>query len=278
MDVENIVDPCVFNSLLTKNVPHILESIFLSLDYYSFNNCLNVNKAWNGLLTSESFKVKAKLLFHKEIEEENKELFKATVLGEIAKVRKILYSGMVDVNSVNRMYYDSTALIEAVNRGKKQMVKLLLHAGADPNKGDKRGRTPLLWAVGNWDVFKVLLDAGAEPDKENDYGYTPLHMAACGSYKHAVKMLLEKGADPTKRDGKGRDALAHAAMNGQKDVVIFLLERGIDPTKRDRDGRSPFALALEHKHNATAKILIDHIFKSGNHQALYDQLVIMCER
>ena len=72
MDRELLVHPCAFGTLFTRNVPHILERIFLSLDYYLFNECLKVNKAWNGLLTSESFKVKAKLLFHKEIEEEIK--------------------------------------------------------------------------------------------------------------------------------------------------------------------------------------------------------------
>ena len=50
MDRELLVHPCAFGTLFTRNVPHILERIFLSLDYYSFNECLNVNKAWNGLL------------------------------------------------------------------------------------------------------------------------------------------------------------------------------------------------------------------------------------
>ena len=277
MDVKQIADSCAFDTLFTKKVPHILEMIFLSLDYYSFNECLEVNKAWNGLLGSESYKVKAKLLFHKEIEEENKELFKATVFGEIGKIRRILSNGMVDVNSLNRSYH-STALIQAVIRSYKEVVQLLLHAGADPNMADKHGKTPLHLAGREIEVVKALLDAGADPDRRVIQGNTPIHLAAYNGNLNVVKLLMERGADPTKRGGNGRDALAIAAMKGQNNVVIFLLERGIDPTKRDRDGKSPFALALEHKHKATAKILLDHIFKSGNHQALYDQLVIMCDR
>ena len=276
MDVKKIADTCAFDTLFTKNVPHILERIFLSLDYYTFNECLRVNKAWNCLLTSESFKVKAKK-FHKEIEEENKELFKATVFGDIGKVRRIISSGMVDVNNVDRSYH-STALIEAVKRGQKEMVKLLLHAGADPNKADRFGKTPLHLAIWEIEVVKVLLDAGAEADRVDVGGYTPLHVAACCSDKHVVKLLMERGADPTKTNDYGWDALALAAMNGHKDVVILLLERGEDPTKSYKDGRSSLVLALEYKHKATAKIILDHIFKSGNLEALYDQLVIMCNR
>ena len=57
------MDPCAFDMLFTRSVPNILEKIFLSLDYNSFKACLEVSKAWKGLLVSESFKRKAKLVF-----------------------------------------------------------------------------------------------------------------------------------------------------------------------------------------------------------------------
>ena len=42
---------CSFDTLFTKNVPHIMEKIFLSLDPASFKACLDVSKSWNEVLT-----------------------------------------------------------------------------------------------------------------------------------------------------------------------------------------------------------------------------------
>ena len=57
-----------FDTLFAKNVPHILEKIFLSLDYESFKACQRVNNSWNVLLTSASFIKKARTLFQKGIQ------------------------------------------------------------------------------------------------------------------------------------------------------------------------------------------------------------------
>ena len=40
---------CAFDKVLSKNVPHILEKIFFSLDYNSFISCQDVCNTWNGL-------------------------------------------------------------------------------------------------------------------------------------------------------------------------------------------------------------------------------------
>ena len=50
------MDISPFDLLFKKNVPHILEKIFLYLDYESYKSCLMVDKTWNHFLTSESFK------------------------------------------------------------------------------------------------------------------------------------------------------------------------------------------------------------------------------
>ena len=56
-----------FDALLTKNVPHIVEKIFLSLDYKSFKTCRKVSMTWKQLLTSESFQMKEKSVFIMEL-------------------------------------------------------------------------------------------------------------------------------------------------------------------------------------------------------------------
>ena len=105
-----------FDTLLTKNVPHIIEKIFLSLDYQSFKRCQVVSNKWSQLLTSDSLKAKAKSVFYGEISEE---LFDACIgecdhddcdcesecdhgdiecEGNADEVKRLLSSGMVDVN------------------------------------------------------------------------------------------------------------------------------------------------------------------------------------
>ena len=63
---------CSFDILFAKNVPHILEKIFLSLDYESFKNCVKVNDAWKNLLTSEAFKRKWMIVYQEAMLTEEK--------------------------------------------------------------------------------------------------------------------------------------------------------------------------------------------------------------
>ena len=53
---------CHFNVLFTRNVPHILEKIFLSLDYESYESAGNVSTVWYNLLTSKNYQRKAKIV------------------------------------------------------------------------------------------------------------------------------------------------------------------------------------------------------------------------
>ena len=66
-DTGHNVGVCASDKLLSKNVPHIFEKIFLSLDYDSFKACQRVNTSWHVLLISASFIKKARSTFQWEI-------------------------------------------------------------------------------------------------------------------------------------------------------------------------------------------------------------------
>ena len=123
---------CGFGKLFTKSVPHILEKIFLSLDYASFKTCMKVNTMWQELLTSESFTRLGKLTFSEDIE---RELWHALHGGNVHEVRKVLSCGMVDVNCTNKE--NRTPLLTAVEMGFKDVVQLLLEEGADSRIANK---------------------------------------------------------------------------------------------------------------------------------------------
>ena len=86
---------CKFDTLLTKSVPHILEKIFLNLDLASFMNCMEVDTVWHELLTSKSYKRLGRLMFHCEID---RELWIAASEGNAGEVRRLILTGMVDIN------------------------------------------------------------------------------------------------------------------------------------------------------------------------------------
>ena len=90
MNISEATEPCAFNKLFTKSVPHILEKIFFSLDYKSFKICKEVSNSWNDLLTLESFKRMGKSVFREVIVDE---LVHASFNGNSKEVRSIITSG-----------------------------------------------------------------------------------------------------------------------------------------------------------------------------------------
>ena len=76
-DEGEVNGPCAFDKIFLKNVPHILEIIFFSLDFESYKKCLEVNNTWKELLTSESYQTKGKIVFHQEIFAMEKKLMQA---------------------------------------------------------------------------------------------------------------------------------------------------------------------------------------------------------
>jgi ankyrin repeat protein len=75
----------------------------------------------------------------------------------------------------------------AAQEGQVEAVRLLLAAGADPNKADEHGNGPLWTAVhqaclarrtdANVEVVRLLIAAGADPDHKNNYGHSPRESA-----------------------------------------------------------------------------------------------------
>ena len=261
------MDPCAFDMLFTRSVPNILEKIFLSLDYKSFKACLDVSKTWNELLTADSYRAKGKLVFHAELLQEEKKLWNAVIYGNTGKVKNLLSTGMLNVNYVRGCDF-RTPLLEAAYYGQKDVVQLLLDRGADPNKEDAYGWTPLSETQRcGPDVVQLLLDRGADPKKTGLCGLTPLHEAVINNQKDVVKMLLNAGAEVDTADAFGRTplycALECMAMYGNKEVVLLLLRKGADHNKPCKDGVSPLRMAEKRGHYDIVQMLREEGGKKG---------------
>jgi ankyrin repeat protein len=83
----------------------------------------------------------------------------------------------------------------------------------------------------NMEGLRLLLDAGADPNKVNGRGETTLHWAVwrCRSTE-IIAALLDHGAAIEARRPDGRTAYALAVVSGQTEVAALLKSRGADTT------------------------------------------------
>ena len=136
--------------------------ILLSLDYETFRNIWGVCKEWDELLATESFRKKAKALFYYNTQEENEAILHLAsgFRSGCPQIVKILVSRGINPN-IQHPQDKMTPLCLAASSGSKDVVEVLLDAGADTNIPDVRGRTPFMKAVlnGHAEVVKQLLDA-----------------------------------------------------------------------------------------------------------------------
>src|SRR5438132_1510075 len=161
------------------------------------------------------------------------------------------------------------------------MVKMLLDAGAEPERANPDGQTALMLAIktGEVAVVDMLIKAGANVNTiEKFHNQTPLMWAAAAP-KNAgtmVKLLLAKGADVKRRSlysdwpsqitsepraqyrpVGGLTALLYAARDGCYDCVDPLIGAGADVNIPTPEGVTALMLALDNDHNDVARLLLD---------------------
>ncbi|MEU4681846.1 ankyrin repeat domain-containing protein [Streptomyces xinghaiensis] len=132
----------------------------------------------------------------------------------------------------------SRRLFGAILVGDAAQAKAVLHAGADPERRDGDGVTPLYAASvqGAADIVRLLLAAGASPDAESrgpGSEGTPLCAAACWGHAEAVRELLAYGADPNLREdhGTGLSPLAWADAGPHPETAGLLVAAGAVPSR-----------------------------------------------
>lgn len=150
----------------------------------------------------------------------------------------------------------STALHLAIERNNKEMVDCLIRCGADIERTNGEGHTPLQYAAigvngdcGRPKMVNFLVKLGANVNARSRNGYTALTAAVANKNKEMIACLLQNGADINRLDGNGHAPVHTAILDLRDDAkssesfLRFLFKHGGDPNVKTRKGQTPLCLA-----------------------------------
>lgn len=105
-----------------------------------------------------------------------------------------------------------------------EQLQTLKNHGADINKAENEGATPLFFASqeGYKDIAKLLLDHDANINTADNNKATPLYVACQNGHKDIVKLLLDHNAEINKAANNGITPLQIASHLGHNDIVDLL--------------------------------------------------------
>lgn len=171
--------------------------------------------------------------------------------GDAAAIRFLLSRGERTASLGENLDLNGAAF-----HGHWRLCQFLIELGADANRPlPDTGETPLHAALCTADrsshdlAVRVLLDAGADPNRATrpgaptgsfmrdcrTKGETPLHRAAAFGTVETIRMLLDAGASCEARDASGDSPLSWASWHLRPDPVLRLLcfgEHAIQPNRR----------------------------------------------
>ena len=81
-------------------------------------------------------------------------------------------------------------------------------------------------AEGNREIVKILVEAGANVDAKNRFGDPALHRAILKGDSEMVRILVEAGANVNITNAYGDSALNRAIPEGNKEIVQILADAG----------------------------------------------------
>lgn len=179
-----------------------------------------------------------------------------------------------------------SALTYAARKGHTEVVKMLLQAGALPNKvSDSLGKTALMLALegGHEETAKLLRLAGGSEEtppselqklvsmgaerlkiylkddvnRKDEYGRSAAHYWAHSPNTEVEALLKSLNANLDLEDKFKRTPLHYAAMEGHTEAIDFLLEQGVNVNHPDKLKYSPLIWTAQYDRSEAAMKLLD---------------------
>jgi len=138
-------------------------------------------------------------------------------------------------------------------------VKATIESGCDLDLVDKKRSWSALHYLSmmpnHWLAMTKLLQAGATPDTREKRGATPLGFAVFHGNDNAVELLLEYGADPTLEDDEGVSAYSLSLGEQYKDQVPLFdaTIKSLASAKAEFDRKGLNTSLPEAKHTSSKK-------------------------
>jgi ankyrin repeat protein len=171
----------------------------------------------------------------------------AAIVGALALAHSVLAQ-------VQKTPEDLATLIQS---GKTKLALEQIQAGADVNRVQPDGTSPLIWAVDRTEpeVAQALIAKKADLNAKNEFGVTPLTLAARQSNARLVKMLLDAGAKVDSANPDGETALMMAISGGDVSIVQMLVSAGANVnTIEEFHRQTPLMYAAASNRNAAQMV------------------------
>ncbi|CRL07816.1 CLUMA_CG020769, isoform A [Clunio marinus] len=154
-----------------------------------------------------------------------------------------------------------TALHCAASRGHTRCIEILIKlCGAQTDLIDSNGCTALFYAVtlGHADATVKLLDLGADPNRQDRKGRSPGHCGCAKGQFETVKLLNSRGANLWLRNARGDLPVHEAAASGRIELVEWLLKQKLNHiNSSSNDGRTILHIAAGNDNIDMCKMLIE---------------------
>ncbi|KPI34526.1 Ankyrin-3 [Cyphellophora attinorum] len=171
------------------------------------------------------------------------------VIGNRAESLQLFLKYGADVNEI--MDNGNTVFVKSMTKQQPtKIVELMIRYGADPNGKNGEGTTALFQAIqhNRVDLMTVLLDNGADPNLPG-----PKHLLWPSTYKpRCLSLLLSRGADHKKCSG----IMELATSINNIESISILLKAGVDPNAKKDGTYTPLCSAIRDNRPQIVSLLL----------------------